>query len=144
MAPATQLEAYEHLKRSGALAAAECAVIDTLLRTPWLTRNELDLEIGRGRPNANASRRLSGLEAKGILVRGPIRKCHVTQNNCTTWGVAAALPASLSKPAKRTTARSAIRCLSSLLRSGNAKVFPDATISAAVKVLDGFDEGRGG
>ena len=140
--PATQLAAYERLKSSGALARSQWEVYDLLTRSPGLTRNEVDLAIGHGRPNANASRRLVEMVRLGVLRRGPSRRCTVTNRACETWFVTGA--AEVTRPAKKAKATGptiveAFSTLSKLLRHPRAKLLPDATIDAALSIVDGVE-----
>lgn len=139
--PQTQWEAYQKLRVSGALAASEGAVLEMLASRPGLTRNELDLALGHGRPNANASRRLSAMERKGVLRRGDRRRCSVTSNKCETWFVVDQLPSEVppKKSVQRRSLASAVSKLSKLLNHPRAQLFPDATLEAARSILEGLD-----
>lgn len=136
--PATQLEAYERLKASGALGRAQFAVYEYIAFHPGCTRNELDRALGEGRPNANFSRRLAELERMGLLCRGPARPCAVTSHNCKVWTATGnSLPLRVRKgPSRRAQLEGAFRQIRTLLKSGGRKVLPDATLTTIERLVD--------
>jgi len=136
-APATQLAAYEHIKRSGVLARAQFQVYEYLTFHPGATRNEVDRDLGCGRPNANASRRLVELERRGLLRRGDPRLCSVTGHACETWWTTTAtdpLPLPKARP-RLPLLESTLATIRSLVSSSSAEVCPDGTVAAIRKVV---------
>lgn len=136
--PATQQAAFDAIIASGRLGRAQQEVFTLLAARPLgLTRNELDRELGHGRPNASHSRRLAEMERRGVLSRGPARTCLVTGHRCETWIVTWQMP-SAEKSVQKPKPTRALQQLSELLHSPRARVFPDATLEAAISIVDGL------
>jgi hypothetical protein len=95
MTTPTQLAGFDDI--TDRLPKCEAGVLDYLRRFPLLTRNELDYGIGQGRPNCQASRRLSKMEERGVIARGTVRPCSITGRQCETWHVTGNAPKPLTK-----------------------------------------------
>lgn len=95
---ATTLEAYRRMEDEGRLSKARWKVWKFLYHQPGCTRNEIDAGLANGRPNPAFSRRLSELERMGVVERGPIRKCTITQFNADTWFALEQLPNAPANP----------------------------------------------
>ena len=83
--PPTQAAAYQQLVKEGRLKGIQAEVYWFLGSTGPATRNELDSALGEGKPNAPYSRRLSEMERRGLVRRGPVRECRITEHSCETW-----------------------------------------------------------
>lgn len=137
MIPATQALAYARIRESGVLQRMQWRVFAWLAENGPATRNEIDLALGGGRPNANYSRRLADMERMGAIARGDARLCAVTGRPCETWAVTWQMPVKLLK---RTSERAALvsvaKTVARLVRSPRARTFPDATLEQIRAVVE--------
>lgn len=81
MIPSTQMAGWNYIRSR--LSESEWVVVEYFRTHPGATRNDLDRDEGKGRPNYQGSRRIAGLERKGVLrhevpVVTRLRKYHAT------------------------------------------------------------------
>lgn len=82
--PSTSAKAAEELVESGKLAVMELVALGAVEDYPGSTARELDEGKQGDRP---IGKRLSGLEEKGLIVKGPERVCRVSGKTAVTWNV---------------------------------------------------------
>lgn len=136
MIPETQLAGLADVTER--LPAAQRQVVDFITAHLGVTRNELDKALGAGQPNANFSRRLTELEAKGLIHRGDPRLCNVSGRRATTWWPGPGLAATEGRPkSRREVLEEAIAGIKAQL--ARAAVLPDGALDNIRTIVDQVD-----
>ena len=132
--------AYAAIMASGKISASRKAVYRYLHEHGPATRNQIDRALGNGEPNPAYSRRLTELEAMGLIARvGTTGR--TGRIGSDLWDVT---ECSEPKPIqKRRTRRqaleSAFRIIKRLVHGSAADVFMPATIESIRKVVEATD-----
>jgi hypothetical protein len=137
----TSIDAYRTIVESGRLGESKCAVYRWLFEHGPATRNELDQALGHGNPNPTFSRRLTELEALGVVARVGQRRCLVTDYKSDLWDVTDKLPGQTErKPSRRKRAEDLVRELSLEVRKPAAKVFPDSVLERVRTLIERWEK----
>lgn len=139
MTTSTQLEGFDHIEAK--LPECEGEVLAFIRRNPGVTRNEIDAALGAGQPNASHSRRLSGLEEKGWIERGPERACGVSGRPAATWWPVKGEP----RPKPKTTKPDPVAAFAARIEDalrGPGPLFPDPRIEKVRAIVEEARAGR--
>ena len=137
----TSAEAYRRIMESGRLSASKKAVYKYLFEHGPATRNELDQALGEGHPNPTFSRRLTELEAMGVVARVGQRRCLVTDFKSDLWDVTDRPPAALArKPPMRKRAMQLISAVRAEVHNPRAEVFPANALERVRELVDRFEK----
>lgn len=127
--------AYAAIMANGKISASRKAVYRYLFEHGAATRNQIDSALGNGQPNPGFSRRLTELEAMGVITRvGTTGRAGRIGSDL--WDVTANLPQPIQKRRSRRQAlESAFSTIRRLVGSAAADVFVPATIETIRKVV---------
>ncbi len=90
----TSIEAYQTIRESGLLSRRRLEAYDILFNHGPMTAQELDRKAG----SVGLWKRLSELEAVGVVATVGERDCKVTNMNAILWDVTDKLPIKFEKP----------------------------------------------
>jgi DNA-binding MarR family transcriptional regulator len=83
--PISSHDAADELEATGRLRVQQQVVLDAVHRFPGLTSRELAGQAHLDR--YMVARRLSELQAGGLITRGPLRVCALGQRRAVTWRI---------------------------------------------------------
>lgn len=130
--PATQVNAWNAIRSSGALGRYQWMVYDYLSRHPGVTRNEIDHALAPGLPNPPFSRRLVELERAGVICRLGEKdgKDRWYATTATTVDRAA------MKAPKKSNEAAVIEKIREILQDRSGALFPDPRVTRIKLLLE--------
>jgi hypothetical protein len=138
----TSAEALVAIIASDRISESKRAVYKYLFDRGPCTRNELDQALGEGSPNPTYSRRLTELEAMGLVARVGERRCMVTDFKADLWDVTDTLPSDRA-PARRAPLKRRVETLLAAVKAEvqgpRAQVFPENVLTRVRELVDQFE-----
>lgn len=136
MARKTSIVAYNTIKNNGVLKSMRLKVYEMLYAHGPLTGRELDQMMARaGETRTSYHKRLSELQAMGVVETTSVRACRVSQQMAVQWDVTDQLPVPLPK---RKTSRDRVKTLESVLKALKAVAEKNGSLPASliIKFVD--------